>query len=115
MRRRTTPQRLTSLALEHEVRMGEWAERWTAVGLSTRPADWDRFEEAARACYRFAGLAEPKAFIRVPSPMVLVFAGPTAAYLIEIERQSLGRVSTGDAGADASAVGSAVDSAVDSA
>jgi hypothetical protein len=89
--------RITSITSAERDRFGEWVERWTAIGLSTAEADRDLFERAARRCYRFADLTEPRAIVWVESPLVACIAGPLAAIEIAVRR------------------GSAVDSAVDSA
>ena len=80
-------------------------DKWIANGLATGPTNKERFETAVRKCYAAAKLAPPKVVVWVPSPMVLCFAAPTAAYLIARHRGEL----------PDSAVRSAVDSAVDSA
>ena len=94
---------LTSLTAEQEARFPEWVEHWTAVGLSTERADMARFEPAVRACYRYAGLAEPKTIVLVPSPLAMALAGPMAGAIL-----GGGAVS----GAVGGAVGVAVDGAV---
>lgn len=48
--------RITQLSDEERARCDEWADRWIDIGLSTRPADRERFEAAVRDCYRFAGI-----------------------------------------------------------
>lgn len=76
------PARVDRLTPEQEAAMSGWADRWIAVGLSTERADFERFEIAARACYRYAGLPEPKVVVRVPSPLVAVLAGPIAGAML---------------------------------
>jgi hypothetical protein len=50
---------------------GEWRRRWIETGLRTGPADRDRFEAAARECYRAAQLRWPGEIIWEPSPPAL--------------------------------------------
>jgi len=75
--------RITALTAEQRGRMEEWADRWIAIGLSTERADWERFEMAARACYRYAGLPGPRVVVRVSSPLVMALAAPMAAHILD--------------------------------
>lgn len=92
-----------------------WAQKWIQIGLSTERLDLPRFSAAARDCYRYAGLEEPRAIIPVSSPLVLALAGPIAALAIEELRRNPGSaVGSAVRSAVRSAVDSAVGSAVDS-
>lgn len=74
--------RIESLSEAEKARMAEWADKWIAIGLKTDPADRPRFEEAARACYRFASLPEPQQVVWVKNPIVGAFAAPIATLLL---------------------------------
>jgi hypothetical protein len=106
--------RIDKLTPEQAARMPEWRDRWIKIGLSTEPADWERFERGCRAAYQYAGLAQPKVIVRVPSPIVLAFAAPMAALIIERVRAIQAKRQPGGAvdGAVGGAVGGAVDDAV---
>lgn len=86
--------------------MGEWADKWIAIGLSTERADFETFESAVRACYRYAGLPEPRVVVRCSSPLVAVSAGPIAGAILR------GAVDEAVRGAVSGAVGGAVRGAV---
>ena len=112
--------------------MPAWRDKWIKIGLSTEPADRPRFERAVAECYRAAKLVPPKTIVWVSSPIVMAFAAPIAAAIIErAKKQKPGAVrgavdgavrdAVGDAvgvavgDADGGAVGGAVDVAVDGA
>ena len=101
------PKKLTTLTKDQKSRFNQYVQMYTKIGLSTDEADWEKFEDGVRRCYKFAGLEQPKVFVRVESPIVLCFAASIAAYVIEIIRQ--------DKKNPKAAVDSAVDSAVRSA
>ena len=84
--------------------MAGWAEKWTKIGLRTGEADWDRFEAAAKECYRFAGIPWPGVVVRVPSPLVGALAAPIASALLRSDAVD---------GAVRVAVSGVVDDAVD--
>lgn len=83
--------RIDKLTPEQEARIPEWVAKWTEIGLRTGEADWEKFERNARACYRYAGLDEPKVIVRVQSPIVLGFAAPIAACLLDAMRGTVSR------------------------
>src|SRR3990167_3675031 len=89
------PKKIKMLTPEQEKQMKPWAAKWIEEGLRTDPIDMDRFTDAARRCYSFAGLNFPATVVRVDSPLV-------------------GALSAGIADSIGSAVDSAVYSAVDS-
>jgi len=86
-KRPVTRTKIVELTEAERARFPEWVDRWVKIGMCTEPADRERFEKGARACYRFSGLAEPKIVTWVASPMALAIAGPTAAYSIELIRR----------------------------
>lgn len=110
-----TVARIDQLGDEERARFDEWADRWIEVGLRTGSADRERFEAAAHDCYQFAGIPFPGVVVWVPSPLVLAFAAPAAAFAIEL-REAAGRLTPlGRGGAVGGAVRGAVDGAVDGA
>jgi hypothetical protein len=98
--------RITQLTDEQKAAIPAHVQRWIDVGWCTDPADWATFEEGARACYGYAGLAWPGRVVRVESPLVLSLAAPIAAHLLTQRRGG---------GAVGVAVDAAVDDAVDDA
>jgi hypothetical protein len=74
-RTRLTPRSIAQLAV--------WADRWTAIGLSTEPADWHRWELAARQAYSAIGVEFPATVVHVANPFVLALAGALAASLCD--------------------------------
>lgn len=98
--------RIDQLTEAQRARMDEWAERWIEIGLRTGEADWERFEAAAKECYRFAGIPWPGVVVRVPSPLVGAFAAPIALHLL---RTLAGAVDGAVGGAVHGAVRDAVD------
>ena len=61
--------KITELAPEHIARFDEWAKKWTQIGLSTEPADFDRAIEAALRVYDLAKLDKPMIILRMGSPL----------------------------------------------
>src|SRR3990167_281902 len=124
--------KITQLTEAQKARLDSWCKEWIEIGLSTERADWDRFEKAIRACYRYANLPDNVPIIRVKSPWVVAFAAPLAANIIASVRgnnysavdSSVGSsvyssvysaVGSSVGSSVSSAVSSSVDSAVDSA
>ena len=107
--------RIDRLTEAQKAQMKPWADKWIGIGLRTGETDWERFEGAARECYRFAGLNKPKIIIRVSSPIVGAFAAPIAASLIAFRPWDKIPTKRAVESAVESAVGSAVESEVGSA
>jgi hypothetical protein len=103
----TMPKRIDSLTAAQTEQMAAHRDRWIKTGLTTGPADRERFERAVLECYRFSGLEPPKRIVWITSPLAMAFAGPTAALVLEL-RKRLGAVR----GAVDGAVRGAVDGAV---
>jgi hypothetical protein len=76
------PKRINELTQAQKNRIPGWVEKWIKIGLQTGPADREGFERGVRECYRFAGMADPKAIVWVPSPLVIALAAPIAAHII---------------------------------
>src|SRR5437660_570977 len=106
--------KLTTLTEDQKSRFNQYVQMYTKIGLSTDEADWDKFEDGVRRCYKFANLEQPKIFVRVESPIVLCFASSIAAFVIA-DLQNPGNKKQAVHSAVYSAVYSAVDSAVGSA
>src|SRR5574337_1094444 len=106
--------RIDSLTPQQRARMDEWADKWISVGLRTGAADRHKFEKAAEQCYLASNLSWHGNVVWVPSPIVMAFAAPVAALVIQLHRAK----NPGDAvrvavsGAVDGAVGDAVDGAV---
>src|SRR2546430_16212833 len=100
------PKKLTTLTDDQKSRFTQYVQMYTKIGLCCDAADWGKFEDGVRRCYKFAGLEQPKIFVRVESPIVLAFAASIAAFVIADLRNP---------GNKKKAVDSAVYSAVDSA
>src|SRR5712664_1634145 len=112
--------RIDRLTKEQEGLMPEWRDKWIRIGLSTEPADRQRFENAVARCYLAARLSPPKAVIWVESPVALALGASIAAGLVgavaaAVASAVAAAVVAAVRSAVDSAVGSAVDSAVDSA
>lgn len=60
---------ITELTKEQEALLPVYAEKWTKIGLSTEPLDFEAAKEAARKVYRLAGVKEPTQFYKAKSPM----------------------------------------------
>src|SRR2546429_1215149 len=76
------PKKLTTLTDDQKSRFTQYVQMYTKIGLCCDAADWGKFEDGVRRCYKFAGLEQPKIFVRVESPIVLAFAASIAAFVI---------------------------------
>lgn len=76
------PKAIAFLTDEQRAQMPGWARKWIDIGLSTEPMDLPRFDAGARACYRYAGLDEPRVVVPVSSPIVLALAAPIASAVL---------------------------------
>ena len=97
---------LEKLTQEQKDAMPAYAQKWIEIGLSTEPADIERFTVAAKKCYEFADLEWHDNVILVSSPVVMAFAAPIAAVILAKFKGSAVR------GAVYDIVNSAVNSAV---
>ncbi len=52
--------RIEKLTLDQEKRMAEWRDKWTAIGLCTKPANRSEAEKGVLLAYEAAGLQPPK-------------------------------------------------------
>ncbi len=87
---------ITSLSTEQMARMAEYRDRWTAIGLSTEPADRGRAERAICSIYSSAKLPLPAKIVWCGSPLS---QGLTRAIIFDKSsvRDSVG-ASVGDSG-----------------
>lgn len=69
------PKTITTITDAQKARFGEWTKKWTEIGLSTEPADFDAAEQAALACYKLCNLKKPKLVMRFGSPMSATVGG----------------------------------------
>src|SRR3990167_4788647 len=112
-RRRPMVKHIDRLTDKQEAQMVPWAKKWIAIGLRTGETDWGRFEQGARACYRFTKLAEPRVVVRVQSPLVLALAAPIAGWLLDNRSwEDAAIAASRNHGAVGEAVGEAVGDAV---
>src|SRR5574337_380479 len=102
--------RIDSLTPQQRARMDEWADKWISVGLRTGAADRPKFEKSAEQCYLASNLSWHGNVVWVPSPIVMAFAAPVAALVIQLHRAKNpgGAVSGAVRGAVSGAVGNAV-------
>jgi Domain of unknown function (DUF6745) len=75
--------RLAALTERQLAAVPTHAQRWIEIGQCTDEADWDRFTDAARRCYEFAGVPWPGRVERFPSPFA---AAPIAVRRIIDQR-----------------------------
>lgn len=64
--------KIESLTAEQTAKMPEYVKKWTDIGLSTEPVDFDKAKAAICQAYKLAGLAEPTNFHVVDSPMAAI-------------------------------------------
>ena len=64
-----------------------WDERWKRVIMSCEPINQDNVTDAISRLYAAAGLSQPR-IITVPSPLVLSLAGPIAAGVWWLRRET---------------------------
>ena len=63
---------------EQKAKIPEYVDKWTRIGLSCEPIDFEQAKEGIRDCYAEAGLNPDVVFTRVKSPLVLAYAAPLA-------------------------------------
>src|SRR5690554_6289476 len=100
--------KLTKLTVEQEAAMGPWADAWIAKALAPGPVDQTSVEDGIRRCYEAAGIPWHGNVVWVDNPLVVGFAGPTAAYILD----KGGAVRDAVSGAVLGAVSDAVSDAV---
>lgn len=60
---------ITELTEDQIAKFPDYVQKWTEVGLSTAPLDFEEAKKAAALCYESAGLPAPTTFFKFPSPM----------------------------------------------
>ena len=69
---------IDTLTVEQEAMLAQVRDEWTAVGLSTEPANRPAAEEGVRQAYRRAGMEPPSVVIWLGSP----YAGCVASAML---------------------------------
>lgn len=69
------PKEITELTEEQRAAMPGWVDKWVANGLSTEPADFDKAEKAAVACYNLIGKPAPTIRLHMGSPYAAIVGG----------------------------------------
>jgi hypothetical protein len=64
--------KIESISPEQSACIPEWVDKWTRIGLSTEPTDFDKAERAVRATYALIGLEPPKIVLCVASPKAAI-------------------------------------------
>ena len=89
---------ITKLTPEQAARFPAWVRKWVEIGLSTKPADFDKAEAAALRAYDLCNLRRPSIVLRMGSPLSAVLGGGFAAALTnsqvesQVARQVAGQV-----------------------
>ncbi len=74
--------RIDRLTKDQVAQFGEWSRKWTEIGLSTEPADFDKATEAALNGYALANLKRPMVILRMGSPYGATVGGALAWMLL---------------------------------
>jgi hypothetical protein len=70
--------KITEITPDQASRFPEWVKKWTDIGLSTDPADFEKAEIAALKAYELIGLKKPMVVLRVGSPLSATISGAMA-------------------------------------
>lgn len=95
-------EKLNTLTSAQIARMPEWVEKWTAIGLSTAPVDFECATRAAVECYRVAAVQPPRIVVLSHSPLGAIWAGMVMAATHRSDRTiqksapNLNRILNGD-------------------
>lgn len=60
---------IEQLTPEQEALLPAWRDKWTAIGLSCEPLNYEAAVDAATRAYRVAGLEPPQQFVACDSPL----------------------------------------------
>ena len=71
--------KITKLTPEQEARFGEFIEKWTAIGLSTDPANRAEAERGVKLAYEIAGLTPPRIIVWCTSPLSMILTHSVVA------------------------------------
>jgi hypothetical protein len=74
--------RIDKLTPAQAARMSEWVDKWTSIGLSTDPANFDAAFEAALRCYDVSKLTRPRGLVRAASPLGAHWGGAVVATVL---------------------------------
>ncbi len=69
----TTTKKITELTPEQEARFDYYIDKWTKIGLSTKPCDRPKTQKAITELYKMAGLDAPR-FVWTPCPLSAALA-----------------------------------------
>jgi len=72
------PTKIETITPEQEAMFPEWVEKWTKIGLSTDPMDFERAKKAVKKLYTITGNNQPKKILKASSPMEAVKKGVLA-------------------------------------
>ena len=75
--------RIDKLTPEQAARFPEWVNKWSEIGLSTEPADFEKATEAALRGYKLANLNRPMVVLRMPSPFAATVGGTMALLMLK--------------------------------
>lgn len=79
---------ITELTKKQEAALPRFAEKWLKIGLSTEPCNFEAAKEAAKKCYRLAGLEEPELFL---GPFNNPIEGAIAHVMLKKLKQAAGK------------------------
>jgi len=71
-------QKVTKLTAEQESLLPAWADKWTSIGLSCEPLNYDAAVDAAKRAYAAASLPAPERFVVCDGP----FSGAIVAAIL---------------------------------
>jgi len=71
-------QKITKLTAEQESLLPAWADKWTSIGLSCEPLNYDAAVDAAKRAYAAASLPAPERFVVCDGP----FSGAIVAAIL---------------------------------
>ena len=60
---------IEELTKEQKEKFSYYVAKWTKIGLSTEPINFEKAKEAVKKAYQLGGLEEPKNFIYCKSPL----------------------------------------------
>jgi hypothetical protein len=83
---RLSESRIETLTQAQLLRIPEFVERWTGIGLSTARTDRSAAERAVRRCYERTGIKAPEKFIWLKSPLAGALAYILLAYWKDVRR-----------------------------
>ena len=73
--------KINSLTQEQIEQFPAWVDKWTKIGLSTEPIDFDKAQNTVEKIYSLIGI-KPKVIIRLNSPMGTTVGGAYAVWML---------------------------------